>query len=79
MSPAAAATTGIKLINKAINCTTMPTPMLTSIHVSAFLEALLAPSKSPAAALVFTCAAKMIAGMPKGKQQQSVEIMAPTK
>jgi hypothetical protein len=48
-------------------------------HVLAFADDRLAPWISPAWSFAFTCAAKTIATMPNGRQQQIVLRMAGTR
>ena len=50
----------------------MPMPKAIQQNIFAFADASRAPAMSPAASFEFTCAAKMIATMPSGRQQQSV-------
>jgi hypothetical protein len=55
---------------------TSPTPMFMNMNILAFLEDSRAPAVSPAAILLFTCAAKMIDAMPRGGQQNMVATIA---
>jgi len=48
------------------------------LNILAFFDASWAPAISPAAALPFTCVAKIMAGIASG-QQQNIEIIAGTK
>jgi hypothetical protein len=58
--------------------TAKPNPIEIKLKSLAFFEESMAPAISPDATLLFTCAAKMIATIASG-QQQNTEIMAGTK